>query len=132
MLLKAGADVNLSNGYETPLTAACKQGNFDVIKKLLKAGADVILKDSKQTPLIAACSNGHVDLNIVQELINAGADITSSEVKSLLSSLSSNIVVYQNNFAKLNVIEKLIQCGADFDWINFKQNVMNHVCYWGC
>lgn len=101
-MIKAGADVNLKNNKQTPLTAACMQGYLDLTKKLLKAGADVNLKNCEQSPLIAACKREYVDLNIVQELINAGADITSSEVKSLLfcqnvvliliASISNNIL----------------------------------------
>lgn len=45
ILLKAGADVNLTGNDLYPLIAACNTGNVKIISLLVKAGADVGCKD---------------------------------------------------------------------------------------
>jgi hypothetical protein len=74
-LVKAGADVNLRDGWwDTPLVAACRGGHVSVVEDLVKAGADVNLQFyDRNTPLIAACMRGHV--SVLEELMKAGADV---------------------------------------------------------
>lgn len=62
MLIKAFADVNLCNEYETPLIIACERGHLS-----MKAGAVVNLGKNYRTPLTSAGENGYAD--IVEELI---------------------------------------------------------------
>lgn len=40
-MIRAGADVNLSNGNGTPLIFACYRGHIDIVEELIKEGADV-------------------------------------------------------------------------------------------
>lgn len=52
-MIKSGVSVNQSDGYTTPLTAACFMGEMNVVEELIKEGADVNLKDEiKSTPLL--------------------------------------------------------------------------------
>lgn len=41
LLCKLGADVNISNKYDTPLYSAAAEGNFETVKILVSYGADV-------------------------------------------------------------------------------------------
>lgn len=102
-LVKAGADVNQNDGNETPLTAAHRGKHSKLVSVLIQAGCDgnldnlnktspkttydgksyniieeiintgPFLKSGLPAPLTAACFSG--DLNVVNELINAGADV---------------------------------------------------------
>lgn len=47
-MIKAGADVNLSNGNGTPLIFACYRGHIDIVEELIKEGADVYQKRELQ------------------------------------------------------------------------------------
>ena len=74
LLLEAGPDYNAASGSgDTPLIAACGQGNFVSITKLLiEAGANVSATNFVATPLHIACMKGHTQM--AKELIFAGAD----------------------------------------------------------
>lgn len=102
-LIKAGADINQNDGNETPLTAACRGKHSKVMSMLIQAGCDGNLENLNKTspkttyiskptikleeiintglfsksgltaPLTAACFSG--DLNVVNELLKAGADV---------------------------------------------------------
>lgn len=54
-LIKAGADINLSNGKVTSLTSACERERLPVVENLIKAGAVVNLRNEIFTPLTLAC-----------------------------------------------------------------------------
>ena len=41
LLCKLGADVNISNKYDTPLYSAAAEGNLETVKILISYGADV-------------------------------------------------------------------------------------------
>lgn len=41
-LIQAGADVNLSNGDQTPLEIACDEENSILVEELMNAGAGLI------------------------------------------------------------------------------------------
>lgn len=72
-MIKAGADINLNDGYRTPLTIACERGQTKIVNILIKSGVDINLSDGTDTPLKLACEMGH--LSVVQKLINAGVDV---------------------------------------------------------
>ncbi|KAJ3642829.1 hypothetical protein Zmor_025581 [Zophobas morio] len=55
-LLKNGADIKLRDSYDTPLTAAVREGNLQMVKLLLKKGADVDDCDFKGVPPIIRAS----------------------------------------------------------------------------
>lgn len=54
-LIKAGADVNMCNGYKTPLTIACENGPLTVVVLLIQSGANVNMNNGMNTPLTNAC-----------------------------------------------------------------------------
>ena len=62
-----------NNGY-TPLHAACRNGNVDIVNSLLKCNSSVNLCDIYgYTPLHFTCTNGHTD--VVQILLDNNCDI---------------------------------------------------------
>lgn len=55
MLIKAGADVNQCDQYNTPLTIACEQCHLNIVVVLIQTGANVNKSDGTNTPLTIAC-----------------------------------------------------------------------------
>jgi ankyrin repeat protein len=112
---------------KTPLYLACKNGHLDIVKELIKSGAEInpigyitkhLHKTSrellKMTGIVVsripeylhiACEKGH--LNIVKELINAGAYI--DELNEYLQT-PLHIVCKSGH---LNIVQELINAGAD-------------------
>ena len=76
MLLEWDADVNLC-AEETPLTAACRNGQQEIVNRLLKKTAGLISKtnDHGMTPLEVAVNNGHTAL--AMNLLKDGAALPS-------------------------------------------------------
>ena len=112
MLIKAGADVNLtSRKGQTALAVAAATGKMNSIKKLIEAGADVnsYKKDDGTTPLIAAVENGHVEC--VRGLIHAGADLHIENKKVMRSLTAAN----KNYSKQLTCVKKLIEAGTDIE-----------------
>ena len=59
-LLKAGVDVNATDGVDTALMVACEKGNEAIAKMLLENGADVNFENSVgRTALYVAVLRGH-------------------------------------------------------------------------
>ena len=74
MLLRAGADPNITGGVTTPLIEATKNGFTNNIDLLIQNGADPNGRDAVgSTPLIIASEGGVLD--IVEMLIEEGAQI---------------------------------------------------------
>lgn len=72
-MIKVGADVNIEDRDNTPLTAACKADHLHLVVNLIEAGSDVNFQTSYETALVAACNEGN--LSVVETLIKAGADV---------------------------------------------------------
>ena len=70
-LLKAGANTSLNTGFGTPIYAAAKSGNLELVKLLVEYGADY--KVVKFSPLFVACIEGRLD--ILKYLVNIGANL---------------------------------------------------------
>lgn len=97
LLLDSGVDVNVpgilpTHSYAlpymnaTPLHAACAYGHSSVVRLLLDYGADIEKTvESSQTPLIATIRSAETTkdckLEIVEELLSAGATISGSSTK---------------------------------------------------
>lgn len=63
----------------TPLMAAIYQGHTNVVHYLITAGADLNLHDNTgETPLMWAIAHGDEGLNMVQDLIVHGADLSAT------------------------------------------------------
>jgi ankyrin repeat protein len=96
ILIKYDADIDIkSETGSTPLNMACSYGKLDIVRELLKNGADVNEKDKYgYSPLYNLCLNNIImkpinnsfrglidhtnDVEIVEELIRYGADITET------------------------------------------------------
>jgi ankyrin repeat protein len=97
------------NENETPLSLACSQGKFYLVKSLMDRGYDINQKDYlNYTPIIRAAINGHI--NIVKLLISYGAKI-NYELLCLIK-------------GKIELMEEGVKSGAEdpytvASWKNF-------------
>lgn len=75
MLAEAGADVNATWEYMTPLLCAIFVGNVEITKFLIEHGADVNYRNSTESraPLLLAIRVGNVEITKI--LIEHGADV---------------------------------------------------------
>lgn len=86
--LEEGADVDyIDSDFWTPLTSACRFGDYEVVDILLKYGADVNVVGGSQdsTPLALVLTtqstvSPSIKERIVKTLIKAGADINKANV----------------------------------------------------
>jgi ankyrin repeat protein len=76
ILIAAGAKVNPPRRFpESPLDAAVKERDIEMLKALLERGADVNWENEiGTTPLETAVSMGEPDVEVVRLLLKAGAD----------------------------------------------------------
>jgi len=84
ILIKADADINYQSDGETftALISAAREGHADVVRALLDAGAQLELNRYGKTALIYASEKNGVDpLEVVQILIEAGADVNARDDK---------------------------------------------------
>jgi ankyrin repeat protein len=108
LLLKAGADPNTAlPGGETALMTAARVGKLASVKALLARGASVHSKDDRrgQTALMWAAAEGHAE--VVQELINAGADFRIR----LTSGFTPLLFAVREG--RIGVVRVLLKAGAD-------------------
>jgi len=128
LLLKYGADVNRKNSSgETALMAACGYGSdyvkkstnaadkLAVVKVLLKAGADVNAqeKNINWTPLIYAASDGkNTNLEVIELLVNAGADIKHKGRYGETALIKAAYVL------RYDIVSYLVSKGADVNAVN--------------
>ena len=106
-LLEAGFDIyKIKSGtYGTRLTAACENGNAELVSTLLRAGADINKSDSYgTTPLMAACRKGHSVL--VSNLLSAGADANQGDPTPLTAACENG---------NLELVSTLLNAGADIN-----------------
>jgi uncharacterized protein len=108
LLLKAGADPNTTlPGGETALMTVARVGALASVKALLTRGATVDRKDDRrgQTALMWAAAEGHAE--VVQELINAGADFRTR----LTSGFTPLLFAVREG--RIDVVRVLLRAGAD-------------------
>ena len=134
MIIDAGCNVNTrDHQYNTPLTAACRQGKVEVVKTLIDAGANVNKTGMHEyTPLISvfyaettnqfmsrqgfAETITDIEKNIfaiTEMLVNAGAEINCRDSHHGTTPLMMAIMKNYYSVAKL-----LIQAGADLNLIS--------------
>ncbi|MFA5103753.1 MAG: ankyrin repeat domain-containing protein [Candidatus Margulisiibacteriota bacterium] len=106
-LIAAGVFVNAySLSGSTPLKRACSFGNLDVVRELLKAGAAVNFSGvaTQSTALHCAVVSGKKE--IVEELIDAGADIEAgSDISTALAEAASR--------GNIEITRTLLKFGAN-------------------
>ena len=108
LLLDKGIDVNARNSLQaTPLHAASRSGQLEVVRVLLARNADVNAKDRvfKGTPLHDASDRGYSE--VVKELLAKNADVNARDKRQFtplhLASWSG----------RLDIVRLLIDSGAD-------------------
>ncbi|KAI0146016.1 ankyrin repeat-containing domain protein [Hypoxylon sp. NC0597] len=117
LLVRAGSDINLpDNKNLTPLTFALRYKNEEAARYLLSRKANVhIISPAYGGPLHIACNEGLVDL--VKELIDAGADVNHAVPGVTGTPLSSIFVKYgtveSSSEAKSQLMNILLDAGAD-------------------
>jgi ankyrin repeat protein len=91
----------------TPLNAAARQGNLEVVKYLVEHGADIDKSDNNRdkTPLLAASFKGHFD--IVKYLVEKGAKVNAQSINGFTP---LHDAAYVGNF---EIVKYLIEHGAD-------------------
>ena len=88
--------------------------NIAVFKVLLKDtkdtnGANSFVKSSNETILMRACEEGRID--IVNELIKAGADVNAKDVEGMTSLMYA--CAANKNEGRIDIVNELIKAGAD-------------------
>ena len=108
--LEAGADVNESDGWATPLWYAARRGHEDAVKLLITSGADVkLVTKSSGPPLIGAIDRKNAML--IKLLLAHGADPNSAlEKKSALHMAAKS--------GCLECVTALVDKGADVNALN--------------
>lgn len=107
---------------QTPLTAACKSGNLEIVELLLKYGADVNLQGdiTGVTPLLAALRNRNPErFAIALLLLEYGADYNYFREDTGVSPLAYSLVVYEDDTAETRyqsvlLLDTLLQKDAVF------------------
>jgi ankyrin repeat protein len=115
LLLKAGADVNISNNLgETPLHKVAANGTANQVNLLLNSGASIEIQNHlNQSPLHYAAAHGNHE--IVKLLIERAAKINTCDIEgktSLHHAVYGNIMSHELNKYRLTA-EILIRAGAD-------------------
>nr|XP_018904143.1 PREDICTED: ankyrin-3-like isoform X1 [Bemisia tabaci]XP_018904144.1 PREDICTED: ankyrin-3-like isoform X1 [Bemisia tabaci] len=130
LLLENGATANSVNSKgRTPLHEAAgswtPSGRPAVVELLLRHGAEVDARDRDgQTPLVRAASCrdyfslGNYELpqkDVVERLLNGGADPEASELSPLFRAILSNESTNRSNYEQPDVVRALLDHGAETD-----------------
>ncbi|KAF3932754.1 Ankyrin-1 [Dactylella cylindrospora] len=99
-LLNFGADPNIRNGYKSPLRYAIVSGQATIAKILLQKGAEMNFFDywSKKLPLAFALDNS--DAEMVQLLIDHGADPNKCKSKFGKDMTALEYGIHERRFSK--------------------------------
>ena len=105
------------------LTAACEQGDLELVKQHLEKGTDVNLQDDDgQTPIMIACREGHMDIANILIKSNASVNLSDKAGSTPLTAASK-----QGND---DIIELLLQNGASIDDIDSEgRTALHHACF---
>ena len=120
LLNTTGIDVN-KNIYMTSLFVAAESGNIEVVKLLVRANGFDMKKNEGDglSPLRIAVLMNHTE--IVEELINAGADI------NLLDEDGFTILHLASGMGFGSEVRLLVKAGAD---LNIKENTGKTALHW--
>jgi ankyrin repeat protein len=111
-LLNAGADPNAQSiDEDMPLHIACFEGHVAIVKELLEhPKIDVnALGSCGNRPLHCACSTGNFNIEIVQALLNAGADAYINAKNQY--GYTPLYYAYRNGH--FDIVKVLLEAGAD-------------------
>lgn len=109
LLIQAGADVNVKNGY--PLMRAATGGHLSTVERLIQAGADVNVNGYYGNSLLAEVATGD-HLLVVKRLVQAGADINSSSSFYQLYNRPTPLIA-ASIAGHFSVVAWLLEAGAD-------------------
>ncbi|KAL7677270.1 hypothetical protein ACOME3_003507 [Neoechinorhynchus agilis] len=102
---------NLYGGKINCLIVAAESGSFEVLKLLVERGLDPNYEiqgtgeTSGRTPLFCACAKGYLD--IVQYLVDHGADVNSTERSGL------SCIHIATTMGHIDIVRYLVEKGAD-------------------
>lgn len=124
LLLRNGANVNLSNFNGTALNISCMNNDLDITRLLLKFGANVNAYStlSGQTPLLTAIQFNH--LKIVKILIKNGANIEKKELYG--GSTALHHACY--NALNYDLVKYLLSKGANVNSTNNEGHTPLLIC----
>ena len=114
ILIKGGADVNMSGYERSPLMACAEVGSTEGLQVLIDAGAEVNQgTNSGRTALIGTVTSVHIDC--METLIKAGADVNrqNNHGDTVLLSLTAVINFNRTDFERLCGIKLLLKSGAN-------------------
>ena len=123
-LISYGADVNMKddNDSRTPLKLASEKGYLKLVKELIKQGADVNFREEYQanidTLYSAVDSEKNYHLEVVKELLNAGAD--TDIIYGTKEENEDNILYPAIKRCDLEKVKLLTEHGADINYSNFE------------
>ena len=114
LLIAKNANVN-AVGNTTALICAIYAGKVDIVKLLIEGGADVnVASKNGDLPLIASLCD-IVDINIIQQLLNAGANVNGRDGN--LSTALMQACSY-TRLELVDIVKILIGKGADVNIFN--------------
>jgi uncharacterized protein len=114
-LIKAGADVNSTDGYrdEPVIMWAVKKGHGKIVELLVENGAEVNLSDRyKETPLMDAARYGHE--SIARFLLHKRGNVNDVTVNG------ESALMFAASNGHTEVVKTLMEYGADINKIHFK------------
>ncbi|ETW03648.1 hypothetical protein H310_05045 [Aphanomyces invadans] len=111
LLLHATCDVlAITMDGDSVLHKVCESGKLEAVKTILAVeNVDINVENKeKQTPLMLAASNGYLD--IVQELLVCGADVTK---RNQIGMTALHLAI--SNGVDIEVVQCLVEANSDFE-----------------
>lgn len=105
--IKLEGNVNARVRGMTPLYHASRRGWGNIMELLLERGADIDAKSHGETPLLKVSKRGVNDVNLVQILLDYGADVNVQDPKG------NTALYYAAINRNMRMIDLLLENGAD-------------------